>query len=311
MSAHLPVMRDEVLTALAVRPDGCYLDATFGRGGHSAAILEQLGDGGRLLALDRDDEAVAAAREQFATDPRFTIRHVAFAALGQVVDDAGLAGQINGLFFDFGVSSPHLDDAERGFSFMRDGVLDMRMDRSQSLTAASYLATVTEIQLRRDLRTLGEERLAARIAKAIIDARARQPIERTLQLADIVEQAVPARVRAKASKHPATRTFQAIRIRVNDELDQLQTALQAVPAVLAVGGRVCFLTFHSLEDRPVKRFLQRESAEDPVYRGLPDMPEHARARMRIIGKQRSASAAELAVNPRSRSARLRVGERLR
>lgn len=308
---HQPVMLGEVLDGLSIRPDGCYVDATFGRGGHSMAILERLGEHGRLLALDRDATAVAAAVARFADEPRFTIRHAPFSTLRSVVDDALAGGRVDGLLFDFGVSSPQLDEADRGFSFLRDGPLDMRMDNSQVLTAAAYVADITEAELRRDIQRLGEERLAARIASAIVRARAKAPITRTLQLAGIVEAATPARVRARSTRHPATRTFQAIRMRINDELGQITDALDAVVDVLAVGGRVCFLTFHSLEDRPVKRFLRAQSAEDPVYRGLPDVPEHAQPVMRIVGKARVAGDDELARNPRARSARLRVGERAR
>ncbi|MEL6869338.1 MAG: 16S rRNA (cytosine(1402)-N(4))-methyltransferase RsmH [Pseudomonadota bacterium] len=309
-NTHQPVMLREVLDGLAIRPDGCYVDATFGRGGHSAAILERLGDSGRLLALDRDASAVAVAGKKFADEPRFAITHAPFATLASVVRDAGLLGQVDGLLFDFGVSSPQLDDADRGFSFLRDGPLDMRMDAEQTLTAAAYLADIDESALRQDIARLGEERLAARIARAIVHARDKAPITRTLQLAGIVEAATPARVRARSARHPATKTFQAIRMRINDELGQISDALDAVVNVLAIGGRVCFLTFHSLEDRPVKRFLRDQSAEDPVYRGLPDVPPHARPAMRIVGKACVADDRELDDNPRARSARLRVGERL-
>ncbi|MEM8548179.1 MAG: 16S rRNA (cytosine(1402)-N(4))-methyltransferase RsmH [Pseudomonadota bacterium] len=311
MYTHAPVMRDQVLAGLALRPDGRYVDATFGRGGHSAAILSALGEDGQLLALDRDDAAVAVARQHFGGDERFTIRHAAFAALRDIVADESLSGAVDGLLFDFGVSSPQLDDAERGFSFLRDGPLDMRMDQAQTVTAANYLSTVDEPALRRDLAAYGEERLAGRIASAIIRARQQRPIERTLQLAEIVEQAVPARVRNQSRKHPATKTFQAIRIRVNAELEQITAALEAVLDVLAVGGRVCFLTFHSLEDRPVKQYLRQYAEGDPVWRGLPDAPEWALPRLKIVGKDAVANADELEENPRARSARLRIGERVR
>lgn len=311
MMMHQPVMLDQVMERLAVRADGCYVDATYGRGGHSAAMLEALGPRGRLLALDRDAAAIGAARERHAGDDRFTIVHRAFGALVEVLESYGLLGQVDGLLFDFGVSSPQLDNADRGFSFLRDGPLDMRMDAEGGATAAEYLAAVTESDLRRDIAKLGEEKLASRIASAIVEARDREPLVRTLQLAAIVEAAVPARVRERSRIHPATRTFQAIRMRINDELGELERALASVEQALKVGGRVAFLTFHSLEDRPVKRYLRDASAEDPVYRGLPDVPEHARPAMRIVGRSAVADEAELAVNPRARSARLRVGERLR
>ncbi|MEM6809697.1 MAG: 16S rRNA (cytosine(1402)-N(4))-methyltransferase RsmH [Pseudomonadota bacterium] len=309
--AHVPVLLTEVLEGLALRDDGVYVDATFGRGGHSAAILERLSAAGRLVALDRDDTAVTEARAKFEGDPRFAIAHRSFAAIREVCEAHDILGRVDGLLFDFGVSSPQLDEGERGFSFLNDGPLDMRMDRRQTLTAADYLAEVDEQTLARDLKQLGEEPLARAYARAIVAARADAPITRTVQLADLIESVTPARVRRRSNRHPATRVFQAIRMRINDELGELEAALDAVPDVLAVGGRVAFLTFHSLEDRPVKRFLRAMAAEDPAWRGLPDMPEHARARMRIVGRDRKAGPEEIEDNPRSRSARLRVGERLR
>ncbi|MEL7311665.1 MAG: 16S rRNA (cytosine(1402)-N(4))-methyltransferase RsmH [Pseudomonadota bacterium] len=311
MSAHEPVMLDQMLESLDVRADGCYVDATYGRGGHSGALLARLGTQGRLIAFDRDADAVAAAAQHHSGDARFTIVHRAFSALAEVLAELNVLGQVDGLMFDLGVSSPQLDESERGFSFLRDGPLDMRMNQSQGETAAAYLARVTESELRRVIAKYGEERLAAKIARAIVTARAEAPLERTLQLASIVENAVPARVRERSRIHPATRTFQAIRMQINEELQQLDAALAAVLDVLRIGGRVAFLTFHSLEDRPVKRFLRDASAEDPVYRGLPDMPESAKPRLRTVGKPRVANDAELDRNPRARSARLRVGERLR
>ena len=251
------------------------------------------------------------ARAKFGGDARFAIEHRSFAALRNVCDAHALTGRVDGLLFDLGVSSPQLDDAGRGFSFMNDGPLDMRMDRRQSRTAADYVAEVDEATLARDFATLGEEPLARRYAAAIVAARAREPITRTGQLAAIIESATPAAARRRQARHPATRVFQAIRMRTNDELGELDSALAAVPDVLAIGGRVAFLTFHSLEDRPVKRFLRTQSAEDPAWRGLPDMPDHAKPRMRIVVRGAKAGADELAVNPRARSARLRVGERLR
>lgn len=309
--AHVPVLLTEVLEGLALRDDGVYVDATFGRGGHSAAILQRLSAAGRLVALDRDDTAVTQARAKFEGDSRFAIAHRPFAALREVCEAHDILGRVDGLLFDFGVSSPQLDEGARGFSFLNDGPLDMRMDRRQALTASDYLAEVDEQTLARDLKQLGEEPLARNYARAIVAARAKAPITRTLQLADLIESVTPARTRRRSNRHPATRVFQAIRMRVNDELGELEAALDAVPDVLAVGGRVAFLTFHSLEDRPVKRFLRAMAAEDPAWRGLPDMPEHAQARMRIVGRDRKAGPAEIDANPRARSARLRVGERLR
>lgn len=309
--AHVPVMLEQVLDGLAVKAEGRYVDATFGRGGHSGAILDRLGDAGKLLAIDRDATAVAEARSRFSGDERFRVVHAPFSALRETVNDAFGDSGADGVLFDFGVSSPQLDEASRGFSFLRDGPLDMRMDARQPQSAADYLADVSESALRRDLSTLGEERLAARIARAIISARDRAPITTTMQLANIVEDATPARVRAKTARHPATKTFQALRMRINDELGEIERVLPDVNDVLSIHGRVCFLTFHSLEDRPVKRFLKTACAEDAVYRGLPDMPESAKPLMRLVGKPAKADAFELEQNPRARSARLRIAERLR
>lgn len=308
--AHVPVLLDEVLDCLEPHGDGVYVDATFGRGGHSAAILDALSEAGHLLAIDRDESAVMAALDTFSNDARFSIVQGSFGDLRRICDDAGITGRVDGLLFDFGVSSPQLDEADRGFSFLQDGPLDMRMDRSQSMTAADYLADVSVADLARDLSTLGEEPLARRYAQAIVRARSEAPLTRTLALADVIEAATPERIRRRARRHPATRVFQAIRMRVNDELGAIEAALAAVPDVLAVGGRVAFLTFHSLEDRPVKRFLKQSSAEHPVYRGLPDCPPEARPRMRIVVRGQKAGTDEVARNPRARSARLRAGERL-
>ena len=308
---HAPVMLDQVVASLAVRADGCYVDATYGRGGHADAVLSLLGADGRLLAIDRDLAALDAGAARHGGDPRVSFVHAAFGDLEQVARTEGVHGAVDGLLFDLGVSSPQLDDGERGFSFRHDGPLDMRMNQSAGETAAAYLARVSEQELRRDLATLGEERMAARIARAIIGARDRAPLTRSAALADVVVGALPARDRHTRAHHPATKTFQAIRMRVNDELGQLERALEALLDVLRVGGRVSFLTFHSLEDRRVKRFLRDAAAEDPVYRGLPDMPESARPRLRLVGRSSVASDEELAANPRARSARLRAAERLR
>ncbi len=309
---HLPVMLAQVCAA--IEPSRCRLivDATFGRGGHSRALLAGLPADGRLIAIDRDDAAEAEART--ITDPRFRFVRAHFgdlaAALGRV--DPALVGQVDGLLLDIGVSSPQLDEAERGFSFLRDGPLDMRMDRSRGETAAEWLARADESEIRRVLSELGEERFAARIAKAIAAQRLRQPIERTLQLAALVEASVPARW---TGQHPATRTFQAVRIHINRELEELEMALNHVPSVLAPSGRVAVITFHSLEDRAVKQWMRRESATramDPALRHLPVRDDTAGtpARLRILGKDQAPSAEEVAANPRARSARLRVAERV-
>jgi 16S rRNA (cytosine1402-N4)-methyltransferase len=304
MTAHLTVLREEAVDALAVRAAGTYVDATYGRGGHSRAILARLGPHGRLLALDRDPAAVRAA--QALADPRFTIRHARFSALAATAQAAGVA-RADGVLFDVGVSSPQLDEGGRGFSFRADAPLDMRMDPTAGETAADWLARASEAELREVIKNYGEERFARPIAKAIVAARAREPIRTTRQLAGIVAAAVRTR---EARQDPATRTFQAVRIHVNQELAELSLALPQARDLLAPGGRLVVISFHSLEDRIVKRFLQAE-ARPPVPERLPlRASEMPRARMRIVGGPVRPSAAELAANPRARSAILRAAERI-
>jgi 16S rRNA (cytosine1402-N4)-methyltransferase len=307
VAEHTPVLLDEVLAGLAVRADGRYCDATFGRGGHTAAILDALGPAGRVIAIDRDPDAIRAGQARFGGEPRLTLIRGSFGQLEERVRAAGLEGELDGVLMDLGVSSPQLDEARRGFSFMQDGPLDMRMDNEAGQSAAQWLARASERDIVAVLRTLGEERFAGRIARAIVAARAVEPIERTAQLATIVAAAVPTR---EPGKHPATRTFQAIRIHVNGELDALESALPQAVRLLAPGGRLCVVSFHSLEDRIVKRYIRREEQGDPVYAGLPNVPPHARPRLKRVGKAIDASEAEVARNPRSRSAVLRVAERL-
>jgi 16S rRNA (cytosine1402-N4)-methyltransferase len=304
---HTPVLPDEVLAGLAVRADGRYCDATFGRGGHTAAILGALGPAGRVIAIDRDPDAIRSGAVRFAGEPRLTLVRGSFGQLEERVRAAGLEGELQGVLMDLGVSSPQLDEAARGFSFMQDGPLDMRMDNEAGQSAAQWLARASERDIVAVLRTLGEERFSGRIARAIVAARAVEPITRTGQLAAIVAAAVPTR---EPGKHPATRTFQAIRIHVNGELDALEAALPQAVRLLAPGGRLCVISFHSLEDRIVKRFVRREEQGDPVYAGLPDIPPHARPRLRRIGRAIDASDAEVARNPRARSAVMRVAERV-
>ena len=309
---HTPVLLDEALAALNVQVDGRYIDATFGRGGHSAAILSQLGPSGGLIALDRDPAAIAAGREMRRGDARLTLLHSAFSDIERAVrkalgEDQEWRGIFNGVLFDLGVSSPQLDDASRGFSFMQDGPLDMRMDTGSGITASDWLAAAAEREIARVIREYGEERFANRIARAIVGARATAPIVTTAQLASLVAGAVPTR---EPGKHPATRTFQAVRMQINEELPQIERALEQCLALLAVGGRLCVISFHSLEDGVVKRFMQRHSQEDPVYRGLPDVPAHARPKLKRIGRTIHPTDAEVSRNPRSRSAILRVAERI-
>lgn len=304
---HVPVLLYEVLEALAIKEDGRYLDGTFGRGGHSAAILERLGGDGRLLMIDRDSAAVAAAEARFMGDPRVRIEQGNFADMGAIAERAGLDDGFDGILLDLGVSSPQLDQPERGFSFHADGPLDMRMDRREDTTAEGWLAAASEKEIADVLWGFGEERHSRRIARAIVAARVGGPITSTGQLADIIAAAVPGR---EPGKHPATRSFQAIRIFINRELDALERGLDAALGLLRGRGRLCVISFHSLEDRRVKRFIRRHSQEDEAWRGLPDMPEHARPDLRPIGKARRASQDEVAANPRARSATLRVAERL-
>jgi 16S rRNA (cytosine1402-N4)-methyltransferase len=307
VSEHAPVLPEEVLAGLSVRPGGCYCDATFGRGGHTAAILEAVGPVGRVVALDRDPEAIRAGQRRFAGDERLTLVKGSFGALETHVRAAGMDGELDGVLMDLGVSSPQLDEAERGFSFMQDGPLDMRMDNESGQGAAQWLARAGEREIADVLHTLGEERYARRIARALVAARAEAPVTRTRQLADIVAAAVPTR---EPGRHPATRSFQAIRIHVNRELEELEAALPQAVRLLAADGRLCVISFHSLEDRIVKRFIRREEQGDPVYAGLPEIPPHARARLKRMGAAVRPGAAEVAANPRARSAVLRVAARL-
>jgi 16S rRNA (cytosine1402-N4)-methyltransferase len=269
--------------------------------------LNGLGPAGRLLAIDRDPQAVADAGRTLVADDRFDIVKGEFAQLEDIAKAHGLVGRVDGLLLDLGVSSPQLDEAGRGFSFLRDGPLDMRMDPESGSSAAQWLATVDEKELRKVLFDFGEEKFAARIARAIVAARDAVPIKRTLQLAELVAKSVPA---SRERKHPATRTFQAIRIAVNRELEQLEQALHASLALLAGRGRLCVISFHSLEDRRVKRFMRNASRESEQYRGMPDVPEEHRPPLRVVGKPVTATAAEITANPRARSARLRIAERL-
>lgn len=308
MVKHQPVLATEALAGLAVIRDGCYVDGTYGRGGHSAAILAELGAAGRLLALDKDPDAVADARQRFQDDFRFAIRHAGFEDMLRVAGVELGDRAVLGVLLDLGVSSPQLEDAARGFSFRSSGPLDMRMNTNQGITAAEWVRNVSESELATTIRRFGEEPKARRIARAIVSARTRQPITTTGELAEIVERAATRDSRGRI--HPATRVFQAIRIAVNDELAALERGLDAAVALLAEGGRLVVISFHSLEDRIVKRFIARESRGDPVYAGLPQMPPAARPRLKPVGGLIRPGTAELESNPRSRSARMRVAEKL-
>lgn len=304
---HVPVLLGPVLEGLNIQPAGWYVDGTFGRGGHSSALLKLLDNEGRLLAIDRDPQAIAQVDEALQQDPRFELVHGEFAELKNYAIERKFLGKVDGLLLDLGVSSPQLDEAARGFSFQSDGPLDMRMDPTRGSSAAEWLEQVDEKDLKKVLSQLGEERFAGRIARAIVATRVLTPISTTRQLADIVKAVVPSRGQRK---NPATKTFQAIRIFVNKELEQLQKALADSLDLLRPGGRLCVISFHSLEDRRVKRFI-RDAAQEPAqFRGLPNIPEEFHPRLKSIGKVVSASEQEIAANVRARSARLRVAERL-
>ena len=305
--AHQPVLLTEVLEGLDIQPDGVYVDGTFGRGGHAGAILDGLGPEGKLLAMDKDPEAVHSAEMQYGNDPRFEIAQGAFTMLGHLVAERRLQGRINGLLLDLGVSSPQLDNPVRGFSFSDDGPLDMRMDPDAGIPAAAWLAEASEAAISDVLKTYGEERFARRIARRIVQQRKLQPLETTRQLAELVAAAVPVR---EKNKHPATRSFQAIRIYINRELEELEGVLEQVPDMLAVKGRLAVISFHSLEDRIVKRFIRSEyrGKQPPIDLPLPNV-EH-RPRLRPVGKALRPGMAETATNPRARSAVLRIAERL-
>ncbi len=305
--AHRPVLLDEALEGLRIRPDGRYLDGTFGRGGHSGAILERLGEAGRLLALDRDPEAVAFGRERFGGDPRFVIRHGSFAGLGEHLMAQGWGDGVDGILLDLGVSSPQLDQARRGFSFLQDGPLDMRMDREAGASAADWLAGAEEGEIARVLKEYGEERFARRIARGIVEQRRQAPIRTTGRLAEIIAAAVPVK---EKGKHPATRSFQAIRIHVNRELEALALFLEQVTAALRPEGRLAVISFHSLEDRQVKRFIRERSRGDRFPPGVPVTQDQLRPELRPVGRAIHPGEAELNANPRARSAVLRVAERL-
>ncbi len=299
---------DEALAALALEAGGFYVDATFGRGGHTARILETLGGEGRVLALDRDHQAIEAGRRRFADEVRLTLCHAAFAELATLVPAHAAGRPCRGVLFDLGVSSPQLDDPARGFSFRADGPLDMRMDATRGEPVSAWLARARVDEIREVIATLGEERFARRVAEAIVNARGERPITRTGELAEIVARAVRTR---EPGKHPATRTFQALRMFINDELGQLERGLVAAAEVLAIGGRLAVITFHSLEDRAVKQFMQRESRVAPELARMPVIPESAEPRFRIVGRKSRPDDAERSRNPRSRSAMLRVAERVR
>ncbi|MDU9390629.1 16S rRNA (cytosine(1402)-N(4))-methyltransferase RsmH [Pseudomonas sp. zfem002] len=307
---HITVLLNEAVEALSVRADGCYLDGTFGRGGHSRLILQNLGPDGRLLGFDKDPQAIATGQALAAEDGRFVVVQRSFAELGAEVAERGLAGKVSGVLFDLGVSSPQLDDPERGFSFLNDGPLDMRMDPSRGVSAAEFIATAPEEEIARVFKEYGEERFAKRMARAVVLRRQQQPFTRTADLAEVLKVANPA---WEKGKNPATRAFQGLRIHVNNELGDLETGLDAALDALEVGGRLAVISFHSLEDRIVKLFMRKlaKGEQDNLPRNLPVQHKPFEPRIKLIGKAQFASEAELKANPRSRSAVMRVAEKLR
>lgn len=307
MILHEPVLLEEVLEHLAIKPDGQYFDGTFGRGGHSQAILDRLGPAGRLYAMDRDPAAVRVGADLAGRDRRFVIEQESFGQLRSYLDKFDVFGKLNGILLDLGVSSPQLDDAQRGFSFQADGPLDMRMDPGVSPNAADWLNTASEKEIVRVLFRDGEEKNARRIARAICQYRQDKPIKTTRELAALIEEIVP---RWQSGKHPATKTFQGIRIHINDELQVLDDTLPVALDALAPGGRLCVISFHSLEDRRVKRFMRNNARVDPSLAQLPVVPESAQPRLRLPVRAVRAGADEITRNPRSRSATLRVAQRL-
>ncbi|OGT21306.1 MAG: 16S rRNA (cytosine(1402)-N(4))-methyltransferase [Gammaproteobacteria bacterium RBG_16_57_12] len=305
--AHLPVLLEEALEGLKIKENGIYIDGTFGRGGHSGAILAQLGEEGQLLGIDKDPEAVRAAQTRFGGDNRFAIVQGTFAAIKNHAVNRWWLGKVDGILLDLGVSSPQLDDSNRGFSFRLEGPLDMRMDFTSGMSAAHWLAQAAEREIAEVLREYGEERFARRIARAIVAARQESPIVTTLRLAEIVRQANPAWER---DKDPATRSFQAIRIFINSELEDLEIALAQALEVLGPGGRLAVISFHSLEDRIVKRFMRAQSRGDEFPPDLPVRHAQLNPRLQLVGKAIRPGEAELARNPRARSAVLRIAEKL-
>ena len=305
--AHIPVLQEQVIRALNLTGQDFVVDATFGRGGHSRSIMEKLSEHARLIVIDRDESAIETATKEWGSDNRVDIVHAPFSKLREILAEKGLLGSVTAILFDFGVSSPQLDDPGRGFSFLNDGPLDMRMDRSRGITAETWLNQVEEAELVSVLKRFGEERFAKRIARSIKTVLTERPIRSTGQLAEIIEKAVP---KKEIGKHPATRSFQAIRIAVNDELGEIESALDQVVEALAPGGRVVIISFHSLEDRMVKRFFKQQAKGDPYPADLPITQDMLRPNLKLVGKPMKADDSELDANRRARSAVMRVAEKV-
>ena len=305
-SEHQPVMLKEVLIGLNLKPNGIYVDATFGRGGHSQAILAELGAEGRLLVLDKDPEAIAVAKNLSAKDKRIAVKQGSFALLREFCEEQGVNGQVDGVLMDLGVSSPQLDSADRGFSFQLEGPLDMRMDPTRGQSAGEWLNTAKEADIAFVLKTYGEERFSGRIARAIVAARTLSPLQTTKELADIIRKAHPA---WEKFKHPATRSFQAIRIWINKELEDLSLGLESALQVLTIGGRLVVLSFHSLEDRMVKQFIQKAEKGHDYPKDLPVMAINFNRLLKRVGSKQKPSILEIQQNVRARSATLRIAEK--
>lgn len=307
MSEHQSVLLEQAVAALITECDACYIDGTFGRGGHSRAILERLGPGGQLVGIDKDPQAVAAGHRLADSEPRFTILQGTFAEMATLLAKQQQTRPVAGVLLDLGVSSPQLDQADRGFSFLRDGPLDMRMDPTRGESAAAWLARVGEAEIARVLKEYGEERFAKRIARAVVKSRIEKPIERTRQLAEIIAAAHPA---WEPGRHPATQSFQAIRIYINNELSDLERGLEAALNVLAPGGRLVVISFHSLEDRIVKRFIRDQARGPRLPAHLPVRESDIARRLKPLGRAQRPGDEEVAGNPRARSAVMRVAEKL-
>jgi len=306
--SHAPVMHDEIMHHLNIQPDGIYVDGTYGRGGHAKSILSRLGENGRLIVMDKDPEAIKAARESLGDDARVTIFHDDYANMSQTLAAVELTHRVDGVLLDLGVSSPQLDDAIRGFSFQKNGPLDMRMNPMQGESAAHWLLHAEEKEISAVLWELGEERFARRIARKIVETRKTQTIDDTATLSALISACVPS---LKNKKHPATRSFQAIRIHINQELVQIGRLLESIFEILKIGGRLLVISFHSLEDRLVKRFFRQHSTPSKIPRGLPVRDDELRStiRLSVVSKAIKAGAQEVKINPRARSAVLRVAER--
>lgn len=307
---HYSVLLQEAISALSINADGFYVDGTFGRGGHSSEVLKHLSDQGHLMAFDKDQDAIDFGQKKFAADARLSLQHASFADMKSVVDENNMLGKVDGILLDLGVSSPQLDEADRGFSFLRDGPLDMRMDNSSGQTVAQWLAVAERWEIKKVLHVYGEEKFAALIAKKIVERRDEHPFVTTLDLANFIEAIIPKKVQMKSKKHAATRSFQALRIFINGELEDLENLLRDVVDMLKPGGRLAVISFHSLEDRIVKVFIREQERGPQLPRNIPIIELQREPHVKSVGKAIKASVDELDVNVRSRSAIMRIAEKV-